>query len=281
MGILNGDKIFIDGPVEISGDASISGTLTANRIESSTIDNLRNRIAELVDSYEPATASAASVDSIKYLVDSELNELLTTKYELLDTATAAANLDSLNANSGFFADYLAVLGQATITNLTVNQQLSLSKIAGLNGTVDLAGNLNISGDVHILGTLTAPIASFSSLLAQRIEAEEIKTSQLIIAADNSTSEVGTSFTSEVSTTSASIATNATAGKATLPAGLTEYTIYTPRVDATSLIYVTPTGDSQNQVLYVKAKKENEFFKVAINQPLPFDLDFNWWIIKLE
>ncbi|MCX6816556.1 MAG: hypothetical protein NTZ93_01685 [Candidatus Beckwithbacteria bacterium] len=83
------------------------------------------------------------------------------------------------------------------------------------------------------------------------------------------------------TSSASIATNATAGKSILPAGATEFTINTAKVTPDDLIYVTPLGDSQNQVLYVKAKQEGEWFKVAINQPLPFDLEFNWWIIKLE
>jgi len=94
------------------------------------------------------------------------------------------------------------------------------------------------------------------------------------------------------TINASIATNATADKAILPAGLTEFTINTAKVTAADLIYVTPLGNTQNQVLYVKSKQTCQqsegsdpscfpWFKVAINQPLPYDLEFNWWIIKLE
>lgn len=272
---LAGGKIFIDGNVEISGDASISGTLTASKIESSTIDLIRDRIAALAADLDQQTATTSAI-SIEYLVDSKLQELL-------NTATGSAdyiNVASIDAQSGFFSEYLAVLGQAVITDLAVTNYLTLTHLVSPTGTIDLAGNLVISGDltvtgrVNILGDLSAPTASFSSLLAQRIEAEEIKTSQIIIAADATAS-------AEIASNSASIATNATAGKEVLPAGLTEYTIYSPHVDTTSLVYVTPTGDPQNQVLYVKAKKENDWFKVAINQPLPFDLEFNWWIIRVE
>ena len=102
-----------------------------------------------------------------------------------------------------------------------------------------------------------------------------------IASIPATSEVKEVSTSEVSTPSASITTNATAGKAIIPNGSTELTINSPHVDAASLIYVTPTGDPQNQVLYVKAKAVGQWFTVAINQPLDHALEFNWWIIKLE
>lgn len=216
-------------------------------------------------------------------------------YQLLESRPATnsaeyADVSFIEAEGAFFSDYLAVLGTATITDLRVTNSITLAKITGLNGSVDLAGNLNISGDltvagnVNILGELTAPTASFGALLAQRLEVNEAKidqltTNQLIIAA--STSEESSSATSEVATAAASIRTNATAGKAVLPAGLTEYTIYNPRVDADSLVYVTPTGDPRNQVLYVKSKQAGEWFKVAINQPLPYDLEFNWWIIRLE
>ena len=78
-----------------------------------------------------------------------------------------------------------------------------------------------------------------------------------------------------------IFSQAHAGKAVLPAGLTEFTVYTPHFSGDTLTYVTPVGDSQNQVLYVKAKQGGAWFKVAVNQPLPYDLPFNWWMIRLN
>ncbi|MFH1280726.1 MAG: hypothetical protein ABII08_03905, partial [Candidatus Beckwithbacteria bacterium] len=72
------------------------------------------------------------------------------------------------------------------------------------------------------------------------------------------------------------------------------------VDDNTLAYVTPIGDPDNQVLYVKSKKTcssltsevkslntsevevcQPYFTIAINKALPHDLEFNWWIIKLE
>jgi len=299
---LPGGSIFIDGPVEISGDTTISGTLTASKIESSTIDNLREKIEALAN-------SVASEESVPATPEVSIDvNTLNAIYELLaanDATDSAeyADLAFINAEGAFFSEYLAVLGTATITDLQVTNSLTLAKITGYNGTIDLAGNLNISGgltvtgNVEILGELTAPTASFGALLAQRLEAEEIKVGQLIIAA-SSTSEVKEVSTSEVSTPSANITTNATAGKAIIPNGSTELTINSPHVDASSLIYVTPTGDPQNQVLFVKSKQTcpnltsevkevptsevcTRWFKVAINQALPYDLEFNWWIIKLE
>src|SRR3990167_10464576 len=297
----------ISGDVRLQGDltarqATISGTLTASKIESSTIDNLREKIEALAN----GLASEESVPATPE-VSIDVNTL-NAIYELLaanDATDSAeyADLAFINAEGAFFSEYLAVLGTATITDLQVTNSLTLAKITGYNGTIDLAGNLNISGgltvtgNVEILGELTAPTASFGALLAQRLEAEEIKVGQLIIAA-SSTSEVKEVSTSEVSTHSANITTNATAGKAIIPNGSTELTINSPHVDASSSIYVTPTGDPQNQVLFVKSKQTcpnltsevkevptsevcTRWFKVAINQALPYDLEFNWWIIKLE
>ena len=206
-------------------------------------------------------------------------------YQLLESQPATnsadfADISFIEAEGAYFSEYLAVLGRATITDLSVTNSLALTSLSSPTGTIDLAGNftvsgnLTVAGNVTLLGELTAPTASFSSLLAQRLTAEEIKVNQLIIA-------TGATASAEIASSSASITTNATAGKAILPAGSTEFTINTPRVDANSLVYVTPIGDPQNQVLYVKAKEVGAWFTVAINQALPVNLEFNWWIIKLE
>jgi cytoskeletal protein CcmA (bactofilin family) len=261
-------------------DATIAGTLTAQQINSSTIDSLRHKIEALAANLNQETAAPPPT-----IDPNTLNAL----YQLLEsppeaTSSTLTNLALVEADSGFFREYLAVLGKATMTDLKITNSLVLTHLSSPTGQIDLAGNLiidgnlTVKGQLDILGTLTAPTASFSGLLAEKLTANEAKidsliTKQLIIAAEASASAAATD--------SASITTNATAGKAVLPAGLNEYTIYSPHVSSDSLIYVTPTSDPQNQVLYVKAKEENAWFKVAINQPLSYDLEFNWWIIKLE
>ena len=60
-----------------------------------------------------------------------------------------------------------------------------------------------------------------------------------------------------------------------------------------MIYLTPNGSTQNQVVYIKNKfiqsspvtnpDGNEImmsgFTIAIDQPLENDLSVNWWIIN--
>jgi len=87
-----------------------------------------------------------------------------------------------------------------------------------------------------------------------------------------------------STPGVDYATNATAGEAILPAGETEIIIKSPFVTEKSLIYLTPTSETQNKVLYVKAKKATEgsepgWFKVGLDHRVNTDIKFNWWIIN--
>ena len=85
---------------------------------------------------------------------------------------------------------------------------------------------------------------------------------------------------------AEITTNATAGKAILLAQETEMTIYNQNITKDSLIYITPISNPNNQVLYIKNKKAPStssgqvgYFKVAIDNPITYDIKFNWWIIN--
>ena len=47
----------------------------------------------------------------------------------------------------------------------------------------------------------------------------------------------------------------------------------------SLIYLTPTSPTQNQVLYLKTKKAGDSFTVAIDQSIVTDIQFQYWIIN--
>jgi len=73
-------------------------------------------------------------------------------------------------------------------------------------------------------------------------------------------------------------------------------IYSPMVKEESLVYLTPLSSTQNNVLYVKAKKASPpgvqtcftpgvqncgWFKVGVDTPLPQGVKFNWWIIDLS
>ena len=91
-------------------------------------------------------------------------------------------------------------------------------------------------------------------------------------------------------------TNATAGEVVLPAGEKEIIIYNDKLTNQSLVYLTPTADTNNKILYVKEKvgnanQEHElnerdtkltnggYFVVGLNEGLGWDVRFNWWIIN--
>jgi hypothetical protein len=323
--------------LEVRGSASIAGDLIAdrvvtdeliaNKVKASTIEGLRSKIEDIVANLDQPTAEPPDSQSI------DVNTL-NTLYELLNSRTATASashldLASINAEFGFFSEYLAVMGTAVITNLKVTNTLSINDqlllasnsistledtlylqpsgvgsinfLAGLI-TLDETGQVTINGDLNVTGTLTADTGRFNQLVLGKQPDKLDQFGQMLQVFDNQgnlTASIDSSgsaqfkdITTEMitiasagessqATASASITTNATAGKAILPAGLAEFTINTPHVTDQTLVYVTPIGNPQNQVLYVKSKKENEWFKIAINQPLPYDLEFNWWIIKLE
>lgn len=76
-----------------------------------------------------------------------------------------------------------------------------------------------------------------------------------------------------------ITTNALSGTGVLPAQETEVTIQNQQLTPDSLVYVVPKGDIDNQVLYIKSRKNNQWFKVGLDQPNDKDIQFSWWIIK--
>lgn len=68
------------------------------------------------------------------------------------------------------------------------------------------------------------------------------------------------------------------GRATIPTSQSEIKIENSSVTDSSLIYITPTSDTQNSVLYVKEQGEG-YFKVGLGQPLEVNVNFNWLINK--
>ncbi|PIS15036.1 hypothetical protein COT63_02075 [Candidatus Shapirobacteria bacterium CG09_land_8_20_14_0_10_38_17] len=88
--------------------------------------------------------------------------------------------------------------------------------------------------------------------------KEIATDLLKINADNEATQLGAIIASaenleKIGIQAPGIKTNATAGMATLPASETEIIIYNDKITDQSLVYLTPTSDTGNKILYVKAK----------------------------
>jgi hypothetical protein len=164
-----------------------------------------------------------------------------------------------------------------------------------NGDVTIEGNLYVAGSIES-SSLTLRQKAISSeqeaengfgrlLSVQDAQGNEVAvidasgsakfasmtTEKLIIA--------GSEATASAELANGEIRTNATAGKAVIPAGLSEITIKNKNVTDYTLIYVTPTSSTLNNVLYVKSKEPGRFI-VGFNNPIGIDVNFNWWIIDV-
>ncbi|HRS22762.1 MAG TPA: hypothetical protein P5562_01240, partial [Candidatus Woesebacteria bacterium] len=165
------------------------------------------------------------------------------------------------------------------------------------------GDVVVSGNLAVNGQLTAHEASVSSnLFAKIIDADEVRTKKLItenisVATDSATTIIAQSGFGELATNSAEIASNATAGTAVLPAGKTELILHNLKLTDKSMVYLTPVGSTNNQVIYLKNKSvptiteasesaeasasatPTPSFTIAIDQALDKDVQVNWWIIN--
>jgi hypothetical protein len=120
--------------------------------------------------------------------------------------------------------------------------------------------IDASGSAR-LNEVTAASAKFNSLEAQNL---------VIAGAQSATASAAVNGIIE---------TNATAGKAIIPANTAEITIKNPKITDYTLVYVTPTSTTLNNVLYVKSKQLGQFV-VGFTEPLPIDVEFNWWVIDV-
>ncbi len=231
------------------------------------------------------------------------------------------NLNSLYADTGSFQDIIVSNNLLTTSLSTPPSQSTLNLQPSGQGTINLlaglmildsTGNITINGDLTVTGQLYAQSITtdqatisgtlnltanqstgFGKLLAiydeqgQEVGSisasgsanfQDVAIQQLIIASAKSNTDLASS--------TATTSSNATIGIATLPAGQTQVHIDNPNIDNSTLVYLTPISDTQNQVLYVlnKASTTNStlgYFTVAINQSIPTDISFNYWLIKLQ
>lgn len=292
----------------------------------SITDRIKDRLSSLTGS-EPSAADLPSPIS---------EPILYTEYSIPDTASVSASLATADIDFATINSYLAVVGSATITDLsvtsnlyttTINSQtglLSLQNTGGLinlaNSTllVDSSGNVVVNGDLTVSGQILADSAAFNSLsLGAPTSATSSALGQLLAIYNERGEAVATidasgsanlaRLTTELITIAAghtatpssllsdSIASNATAGEGTLISPNTELTIESPFVTPDTLVYLTPTTNTDNKVLFVKSKNTcipvsadslpasscTPSFTVAIDTPAASDISFNWWIIKLQ
>ncbi len=164
-------------------------------------------------------------------------------------------------------------GRINTGGLILNESLANEEVATSSGFGKLLAVINQEGKE--VASIDASGSAFFARLGIEADYSATDSSALIAAADNF---------AENGYLAPAIKTNATAGIGLLPAGEAEVQIYDPQITEKSLIYVTATTDTQNKILYIKAKKasveENAgWFIVALDSPIENEIRFNWWIIN--
>jgi hypothetical protein len=271
-------------------------------------DELRATIAGIGITAAESTPSALVADSANWTFDPGTTQVsLNGSFSLSDNLVVGSKLvvigDSQFGNAfitgTFTAGEIAIKDnfiETTNSSLYI-QPSGLGEVDIMNHTLVIAdnGEVTINGNLTLNGALTAQTASVSgSLFGNLIAANEINTKKLTadvvnIATDSASTIIASSGFTDLATSSAQLSSNATAGTATLPAGKTELVIYNPKVTSSSMVYLTPVGSTNNQVVYLKAKfisptpsptgQPQSSFTIALDQPLYNDVNINWWIIN--
>lgn len=161
--------------------------------------------------------------------------------------------------------------------------------------IDTNGNAKFGSDVMIEGTLYAnkisPIAGSdlkinlatgSSLIASSSDGSEIlkvdELGNLIASGAGTFSRLNLSVAQPVLADGNDLIATGSAGIASIPVGKKEVTINNSIVTETSLIYITPVGQS-TQTPYLVRQRSGESFTVGVPTTTLTEIKFNWLIIN--
>lgn len=267
-------------------DATVSGTLYADNIKGKTVDTLNSQLDLLSEKYSTASAiladlqaKYASYNSIALNTNNPAPITNSDPLALSPLATTSATipsdlaLNSLLVNGSLFAQSFSSFDNDLFIQPTGDKPVHL--LANLmtlypDGKVVINGDLLITGVLYAAG-LDTRTATISGTLAA---------GGLVIASDNSDPSA---------TVSAQTSSNTTIGTAAIASGSAEIAIASNKVTDHTLIYITPTSDTSNQVLYVKSKNSCELrtencqpsFTVAVPSPASTDIQFNYWLVETK
>ncbi len=194
---------------------------------------------------------------------------------------------------------------ATLLSIQPSGKGTLSLMAGLmilseDGSIKVNGNFEVAGNLKVKQTLLTNLIKSDDLnKAVQVQVAGVSTESGEVV--NSRFEITNELNAPVATisaqgkatfadgisvgsddlsasTSATVQTNKTSGKATVKQLTNQITIQSTALTANSLIYVTPLGSTGNKVLYVKAQSATEF-TVGFDSMTLNDVGFNWWIVN--
>lgn len=264
---------------------------------------------------------AAYAQDPNALVLSAQAEYIDHYLEVNGTAVIAENLgvgkqvvigDGLTLEAGAIS-YQTASGENTL-HIQPSGKGRLDFLAGLmtldeTGEVQITGNLTVAKDLTVKQTLltnTLKPLDFAKPFQLQVAGVSTESGETQQSRFEIVNEVGSpvatisgqgraTFAGGVAIQSADLGsadnakatTNATSGKATLKQGQSSFTIETGALTSQSLIYLTPLGSTNNQVLYVQSQSIDDpntesvetGFKVGFDNPIDKDVSFTWWIVN--
>ncbi|MDP3994605.1 MAG: hypothetical protein Q8P91_02145, partial [bacterium] len=271
-------------------NASVSGELYAGSIVSPDLDKIQELLRQVKVDQDLLTQAASWNANTAASNAATLSELAISN--LFVTGQAAINslsvLDSFAVGSDFVINYTntntpeeskATSGVNTPFRVSINtlsaplslQSLALAPVEIMAGKIkiDTEGNVTVAGNMAIAGDLE---------VKGKTKLGEVQIEKLVIANTNTSEESPAGTPSEVSP--GVIDTNATVGSAKIASGSAEIIINNPNISDNTLVYVTPTSTTNNNVLFVKSKEIGKFI-VGFTDPLDINVSFNWWIIEIK
>ena len=284
-----------------ASEASFS-TVYADQIinpEGNISDVFAAKVSALRDEVKAMIASATATTSENATESALLAEASTWDISVA-TSSADLTLDNLTLNDSLIiSSQLVVQGHSSLTTANISSTLTVGQIALQDNIIETTsenlyiqpsglatihlgndrliigtdGNIAINGNLNVSGSLVA-----SMLKADSIETESLTANKINIATLSASPIIAVDATASTATSSAQLASNATIGTITLAAGQTEITINNTLLTSSSMIYLTPTSSTQNQVPYIKSKDDNSF-TIAIDQALNDNININWWLIN--
>jgi hypothetical protein len=238
---------------DTQGNATFSGTLYADRIITKQGD---------FDSINTASIAANFITNITNIINNTATPAagIPTPMPLPPslTATTSALLSDVIITSSLGVDGPAEMTSATLTNdLTVHGTIATNIISPLADDINV--NLKTSfGQLLISGANNVPVIAFDGM-GNATFSGELTASKLSFAEASPSAQV--------------------IGVATISANLTQVTVPTTQVTPNSYIYITPTTNPDNHILYVLDKNPGISFTVGLSTSYTSDIDFNWWIIN--
>jgi hypothetical protein len=195
---------------------------------------------------------------VGYHQDVEYLAQTNTNMETLETLLSSSSSNPFTTSDATVSGNLAVLGDTTLSDLTVVNRASF-------GLIDLD---TAKAEINSLAT---PL-KFQTMALDQVEFEGGK---IVMTPDGNLKVEGRITAKKFSVNNGDVAA-ASAGKAEIPIDQTEIIIPTNSLTDNSLIFATPDA---SPIAVSTEKIDNTKFKIKIANPAANVIKINWWVIN--